>query len=150
MAATLFLEAKSKFGKAGINWTTDTIKILLMGTGYTLDAVNHRNLSDVSSAQVTGTGYTQGGVLLTQANRIISEDTVNKEAEYKAANVTFTALDVTTPADKKVAGVIIYKDTGTPSTSTLICFLDGSDYPKVTNGGDFTVQFAAEGCFKLS
>lgn len=148
MAATLYLEAKSKFGKAGINWLTDTIKIALVGTGYVLDPVNHRNWSDVSASQVVGTGYTAGGVAL--SSKTVGEDTANKEAEYKAANVTFTALDVTTPADKKVAGVVIYKDTGTATTSTLIAFLDGADYPKITNGGDFTVQFAAEGAFKLS
>jgi hypothetical protein len=44
---------------------------------------------------------------------------------------------------------VIYKSTGTASTSKLICYLDfGSD--KSTSNGTFAITFAAEGILNLN
>jgi hypothetical protein len=50
-----------------------------------------------------------------------------------------------------VEALIIYKDTGTASTSPLIYFVDvaASGLPVTPNGGNITVQFNASGIFAL-
>jgi hypothetical protein len=40
-------------------------------------------------------------------------------------------------------GVVLYKDTGTPTTSPLLAYYDITDTP--TNGGDITIAWAAVG-----
>jgi hypothetical protein len=45
---------------------------------------------------------------------------------------------------------VIYKHTGTESTSTLIAYIDsGTNLPVTPNGGDITVQWNASGIFSL-
>jgi hypothetical protein len=63
-AANIYAHALVKAFAADIDLTTDTIKMALLGGGYTPDLINHADFSDVSSSEITGTGYTAGGVTL--------------------------------------------------------------------------------------
>lgn len=47
-----------------INLSSDTIKIALLGSGYTPNLTSDTHWSDISSHEITGTGYTAGGVTL--------------------------------------------------------------------------------------
>ena len=47
-----------------------------------------------------------------------------------------------------VGGAVVFNDTGTPSTSPLLAFLDATDL--VTNGSDVTLTFNASGIITIT
>jgi hypothetical protein len=60
---------------------------------------------------------------------------------FDAADTTFTAL-----TGDQAESLIIFKDTGTDTTSTLIAYWDtATGLPLTPNGGDVTVQWNASG-----
>src|SRR3989304_2930968 len=63
-----------------------------------------------------------------------------------AADSTFTSL-----SGDPVESLILFKDTGTESTSSLMVFFDtfASGMPLTPNGGNVTVQWNASGIFSL-
>jgi len=63
-----------------------------------------------------------------------------------AADSTFTSL-----SGDQVESLILFKDTGTESTSSLMVFFDtfASGMPLTPNGGNVTVQWNASGIFSL-
>jgi hypothetical protein len=123
----------------GIDLDTDTLKIALVTSSYTPDQDAHDNFDDVTN-EVTGTGYTSGGATLTPS---VSVDNTDNEGVFDAADVSWTTSTIT------ARGAVIYKSTGTASTSKLICYLDfGSD--KSTSNGTFAITFAAEGTLNLN
>lgn len=81
-------------------------------------------LNDVSSA-IVGTAQTIG-----------SKSVTNGVAD--GGNVTFTAV-----TGDQCEALLIYKDTGTPSTSVLIALMaEGTGLPVTPSGGDITVSFS--------
>lgn len=125
MANTLYDEARRLFLEAGINWLTDDIKaILIDADSYSPNFSNHKYLSDIpSSSRVTP------GVLLT------GKETVGGAAD--ANDVTFSSV-----SGPSVEAVVLYVDTGSDSTSTLIAWLDtATGLPITPNGGDIIVTW---------
>lgn len=61
---------------------------------------------------------------------------------FDAADTAFTAVSGAT-----VEALVIYKDTGTPSTSRLLAYIDGLSF--TPNGGDVTIQWNASGIFSI-
>ena len=125
MANTLYDEARRLFLEAGINWLTDDIKAILVDTGaYSPNFSTHQYLSDIpTSARITP------GVLLT------SKVTTGGAAD--AADVTFSTVSGAT-----IEAIVLYKDTGTESTSNLIAWLDtATGLPITPNGGDIIVTW---------
>ncbi len=143
MANVFFNRAKYELVNGKINWNNDTIKIALMNNSFsTPTASSYDTWSQVSSYECSGTGYTAGG--LTLSNKTLTEDDINNKAIADAGDPTWTGINVGT-----IKGAMIYKSTGTPSTSTLICWIDTGGFPITTNGGDITIQFNASGIFNL-
>lgn len=125
MANALYDKARQRLLEAGLNWNSDTIKVILVDTGaYTVNLSAHEFLSDVSvSARIAGP------VTLT------SKATTGGAAD--AADVTFTSVSGAT-----IEAIIIYKDTGTEGTSPLIAFIDtATGLPITPNGGDIIVTW---------
>lgn len=50
---------------ATIQWPSDNIYAMLVSSSYTPDVSVHTQKTDVVAYEITGTGYTAGGVLLT-------------------------------------------------------------------------------------
>lgn len=125
MANTLYDYARQRFLEAQLNWTADTIKVILVDTGaYTPNTATHQYLSDVS-----GSARIAGPVTLT------SKSTTGGAAD--AADCTFTAV-----TGASIEAIIIYKDTGTESTSPLIAYIDtATGLPITPNGGDIIVTW---------
>ncbi len=139
MAVTFFNNAKEAILNGDIDLTNDTIKVMLT-SGYTMDADNDNYYSDVSASEVSGTGYTAGGQAL--SNKSVTQDNTNDLAKFDADDVTWSNSTIT--AD----GAIIYKDTGTGSTSPVIAY-----YPFTSassSNSDFTLQWNSNGIFTLS
>lgn len=99
-----------------IDFDTDTIKIMLCTSSYSPNVATHACKNSVTN-EVTGAGYTAGGITLTNTSLTLSGGTV-----------TFDADDVTW--FESVGGfnnaryAVIYKNTGTANTSTLFAYID--------------------------
>jgi hypothetical protein len=64
---------------------------------------------------------------------------------FDAADLVFTAL-----SGDQFESVVMFKDTGTDTTSDLIAYWDtASGLPFLPNGGDLTVIFSSAGIFKV-
>lgn len=123
MANALYTKYREKALQGQINWLTDNIKVVLVDSAdYTVNTATHEFLSDIPSA----------GRVATSAN--LSGKT--------ATGGVADANDVTFPSvtgDVSEA-LVIYKDTGTDTTSPLIAYIDTATGLAVTpNGGDITV-----------
>lgn len=123
MANALYDKGREKFLKGEISWNSDNIKVVLVDAAdYTVNLSTHEFLSDV----------TLGGRVATSGN-LASKTTTAGVAD--AADVTFSAVT----GDQSEA-LVIYKDTGTASTSPLIAYIDtATGLPVTPNGGDITV-----------
>lgn len=125
MSNALFDTGRAAFLNAGVNWTSDNIKGVLVDSGaYTVNLSTHAFLSDITSGaristspNLSGKGSTAG-----VAN---------------ASNLTFSAV-----TGASCEAVALYKDTGTATTSQLICYIDtATGLPVTPNGGDITVAW---------
>jgi len=125
MANALYDKGRESFLNGDIDWTADNIKVVLVDTAdYTVDLVNHDFLDDVAA----------GGRVATSGN-LASKTTVAGVAD--AADVVLS----TVTGDPSEA-LVIYKDTGTASTSNLIAYIDtATGLPVTPNGGDITITW---------
>jgi hypothetical protein len=140
MSDVIYNSFKAKIMDGSIDLDTDTIKVALVTSTYTPNADTHDFFDDVTN-EVTGTGYTAGGATL--GSKTVTVDTTDDEGVFDGADVTWTSSTIT------AHGAVIYKSTGTASTSALIVYLDfGSD--KASSAGDFTIAFNAEGILNLN
>jgi hypothetical protein len=117
--------------------TTVNVKIVLVdGADYTIDLTNHDFLDDVPS----------GGRVATSGNL----------ASKTITGGVFDAADLA-PAFTAATGdpseyVVLYHDSGSAATSTLLAIWDaGTGLPVTPNGGDINVTFdnGANKIFKL-
>jgi hypothetical protein len=134
MANVFMNEAKLSLINGNIAAATDTIKYMIVTNVYTPNAddqfIDTGGASDAVDARVAGTTDQTIG------SKTLAKDTTSDFAYFDGADVTFTAV----AAGATVVGGLAYKDTGTPTTSKIICYHDVTDTP--TNGGDITIQFA--------
>lgn len=125
MANQLYVKFKESLLGAGTSLSADTIKAVLVDTAaYTLDINVHDNLNDVAA----GSRIATSGAL---ASKTITDGI------FDAADVTFTAV-----TGASCEAIILYKDTGVESTSTLIAYLDtATGLPVTPNGTDIIIQW---------
>ena len=134
MANVIYNSFKQKIMDGSIDLDTDTIKVALVIASYTPDQDNHESFADITN-EVSGTGYTAGGATL--SNVSITKDNTDNEGVFDADDVTWSNSTIT------ARGAVVYKDSGTPATSWLICYIDfGSDYSSVA--GDFKITWNSE------
>ena len=131
MANALYAKGKEKILSASINLPSDTIKASLLSSSYTANLSTDEFWSTISanllnSSQTLGSKSVTAGV-------------------FDAADVTFTAVT----SGSTVKAVVIWRDTGTPSTSPLLVYIDTiTGFPLATNGGDITVTWD-NGSYKI-
>lgn len=133
MANALYDLGREKFLNGAINWTTDNIKVAIVdGAVYTPDLNLDEFIDDIVS------------VIATSGN-LTGKDTTDGVAD--AADVTFTTV-----SGAQSEFLVIYFDSGTPSTSPLIALIDtATGLPVTPDGGDITVTWdsGANKIFKL-
>jgi hypothetical protein len=126
MANALFPLGKQAFLSGSINMTSDTIKVALVKTtsGYTYSAA-HQFYSDLTPASnVVGTPATLGTITVTTGI-------------FDAADTTFTSV-----SGSAVGALVLYKDTGAPTTSPLIAYIDtATGLPVTPNGGNISIVY---------
>lgn len=140
MSVTNF--AKYHLIDAGFDLAADTIKVMLLNTSHTTNVDTQEYIDDVSANQVSGTGYTAGGATLT--GKSITKDNTNNRAYFDAADVTWSNTTLT-----NVRYAVIYKDTGTPGTSPILCIKDlGQTYNPT--GANFTISWNSGGILRIA
>lgn len=141
MASVIYNSAKRDLINGTIDLDSNTIKVALVTSSYSPDIDAHDNYDDLTNEVANGNGYTTGGETL--ANASVTADNTNDRAVFDAEDVTWSTATIT------ARGAVIYKDTGTPSTSRLIAYIDfGSD--KTSTAGDFTIAWSASGILLLT
>lgn len=133
---------KVKLWQGKVDIENDTIKMAVMGTGHSIDIDTQEFWSDVSANEISDSGYTAGGQQTTTVS--VTQDNTADEAPLDFDDITWT---LTGPVTSRYG--VLYKDTGTPSTSPLIDSFDfGSD--KTTENGDLTIQVDSDGYATIS
>lgn len=119
MGNAIYDKGRQKFLDADIDWSADTIKVVLVDTAaYTVNLATHEFLSDIAG----GARIATTGALTTKTS-------------------TAGVADADDPSFGNVSGVsgealVIYKDTGTAGTSALIAYIDtATGLPVTPNGG---------------
>jgi len=121
-----------------VDWDTDTIKVALVSSSYTPNQDSHDYWDDVSSYEVTGTGYTAGGATL--ASKTVGYTSGTNVTKFDAADVSWTSSTIT------ARYAVVYLSTGSSSTSPLIAYVDfGSD--QSSSSGTFSISWSASGIF---
>lgn len=139
VSAKVYNAAITSLANKEIDWGSDTIKVMLLGSGYTPNQATHQYQSSLTN-EVSGTGYTAGGATLASK----TESFVGQVKQFKAANVTWVASTITARY-----AAIVDTTPGTAATNPLIAYVDfGADV--VSSGGDFTITWDATGIFTVT
>lgn len=125
MANVLYDNAKTLFATGGINLSTDSIKALLVTAAYVPAPSTDKFRSDIAS----GVAATSPAI----ASPVVTAGV------FSGGNVTCPAV----PSGAAITQIIVFKDTGTPTTSPLIAKYDtaSSGLPITPNGSDITIQW---------
>lgn len=127
-----------------VNLATDTTKCMLVTSSYTPTIATDQYASTPQANEVSaGTAYSAGGQTITGQACTLTPDTVT----FSCGNIVFSQDASTGFTNARYA--VLYKSTGTMSTSPLIAYADlGGN--KSNQGGSLTIQIDAAGVFTLS
>jgi len=136
MANSLYTKAKQKLLDGTIDLDSHDIKAVLVdGADYTPNLATDDELADIpSGARVATSGALQSCSVT--------------DGVFDAADITITAV-----SGDQFEYLVLYKHTGTESTSRLILLIDSATgLPCTPNGSDITIQWdsGANKIFKLS
>lgn len=104
-----------------VNWASDTIKVAAFPHATTITQATNEFFSDLTGELTTANGYTAGGATLGTKSVAYASDVTT----LKAASTVWTP---STGQTLTLGIAVIYKSTGTGSTSPLLGWVDfGSD-----------------------
>jgi hypothetical protein len=131
MSAALYDTGRNAFLTGGINWASDPIYVAFVGAGYVANMSTDQYYSSVQS-YIVGTP-----IQLTSCSAAAGV--------ASAANVTSGNI----ATGSTITQIVLFKNTGTPSTSQLIAREDVTSTP--TNGGTVSITWdtGANKIFKL-
>ncbi|EID12923.1 gp27 protein [Mycobacterium xenopi RIVM700367] len=116
-----------------INLTSDTLKLALVGSGYTPNQAADQFWSTPQAYEISGTGYTAGGVVIGSiAITTAGWDFTGANAQWSSA--TFSAYKA----------VLYDAQSGSAATDPLIGWVDFGGVQSPSNGV-FAVNWAAAG-----
>ena len=117
---------------------TATVKVALLSAAHTKDVEGNETWDDVSADEVTGTGYDAGG-----------QEIANDSLIRTGANTVYDGDDVLWSDSTIDAGhAVVYEDTGTDTTSSLLTHIDFEGEESSENG-DFEITWDAAGIFEI-
>jgi hypothetical protein len=142
MPSKLYGQFLAKALNKEVDWDSDTIKVALLSSAYTPNQDVHDYFDDVSTYEVTGTGYTTGGQTL--GSKTVSYDAANNVIILDAADTTWSSSTVT------ARYAVVYNDSGaTAAAKALIGYVDfGSD--QSSTNGNFTITWDATGIVRIT
>lgn len=130
----------SAFNKE-IDMSGDSFNLLLLDSSYVPNQDTHRYKSDLTG-EVTGTGYTAGGKVL--SNVAVSYDGATNTFKFDADDVTWDPSSIT------ARYAVVYDNSPvTDAVRPLICFID-FEADKTSATDLFTVAFNASGIVTIT
>lgn len=147
MPATAKWYGKALSGQFGttaanrVDWTGDTIKVALCTSTYTPNQDTHDFFDDITN-EVSGTGYTAGGA--TVSGKSVNYDSATNVTSLRASSTQWTGATFT------CRYAVIYKSTGTASTSPLIGYVDFGGDQSVSSGSFSVVWDTIDGVLKIT
>ena len=145
MADTVYNRGKYLLTSGGVVWGTTDVRALLIkttdngalpSTAWDVDLNDVAALLNVANIdELSGTGY----VRKTLAGMVVTEDDTGNQAILDANDVTWSGIDAGT-----ARAIVVYKYNAADASAELISIHD-TNFPKVTNGGDLTVQWPSTG-----
>lgn len=133
--ADAYVKGVAHYFTGGINYTSDTIRVILLGASYTPSQA-HEFKSSLTN-EISGTGYTAGGKAL--SSKTISVDQSAGTITLTAANPVWSTATLT-----GIRYAVFYKDTGTASTSPLLSYMDFGT-PFNVSGENYTIKLPTTG-----
>lgn len=135
MASGIYNRFKANLMNKEVDLEGDTIKVMLLDDSHSFTAT-HNQKSEIVANEITGTGYTAGGVAL--ASKAVTQAATTK---WDATDTEWTSASFT------AYHAVIYDDTLT--NDDLICSIDfGGDQSVVS--GTFTIQWDSDGIITLA
>jgi hypothetical protein len=137
MAVTLSIPNKLfyEMGIEGVNFSSDTFKVILMGDGFTFNPDTHGTYSDVSASEITSAGgYTVGGVTLT-ADSAWAQNNTDDNSGMTWNDEIFTASGA---AFDTFCAAIIYDDDN--ASDVIIGCIDLGQNIDIAAGSSFQLQ----------
>lgn len=142
MASKAYGQFLAKALNKEIDWDTDDIRVSLHTATYVPNQDTHDYFDDVAATEVTGTGYTAGGVAL--ATKTLTYDAATNVIVLDAADVSWASSTIT------ARYAVIYDNSGaTAATKPLLGYVDFGADQSSTNG-TFAVTWDATGIFRIT
>lgn len=126
-----------------VNLDTGTLKAAILSSSYTPNVDTDHFWSAISASEVSGTGYTAGGIDVS-ANVTFNYDAATNKVQLKlGADVVWSSSTIT-------GRYVVFRiDTGSAATSPLICYQDAGTNI-VSSGGAWTFSPASGGIADLT
>jgi hypothetical protein len=123
-----------------IDCNSDSFKIALYSDAYAASQLDGADPAYSATNEISGSGYTAGGESI--GTPVVAQDDTNDRASWDddGTDVAWTALATAT-----IQRAILYDDTTVPKWQCIIWEIATN-----SNGGDYTLQFAATGMLLLS
>lgn len=127
----------------GVSVESETlVKLGLVTDSYTHNYDTHDFYDDVNANEVSGTGYSAGGQVITTTEVTVGSPAAG-QLKYDAADSAWAGSTITS-----AMAAVAYLEAGTAAQDMLLCLLDFVTAVS-TSAGTLTVQFAANGLYYL-
>lgn len=151
MASFVYGLAAELIVEQSLDWISDAAIKCGLSTSVHVPAKTDQFVDDVGAddfidGELSGTGYTggfAGSGRKTLASKTVVWDSANSRVELDAADITWTAIDAGT-----IEHATIMKEITNDAATVVIVEVDLAT--QVTNGGDITIQWDAEGIVQLT
>ena len=143
MASFVYTRAKAKLLSADLDLNAHDIRVLLVDSTTTTDTEEDTEFISgfTTLGELSGTGY----VRKTLDNEAVNIDTTNNRGEFAADPVTWTGINAGT-----AVAVLLFRFVTNDADSVPIAYIDTGGFPFVTNGGNFTITWNAEGILQAT
>ena len=123
-----------------IDCDTDSFKVALYSTAQVNGDPDGTDEAYSASNEISGSGYSAGGAAV--STPVVSQDDANDWAKWDddGSNITWSSLAANT-----IVEAYLYDDTTTPK---YVCV--AWEIATNSNGGDYTIQFGANGILTIS
>lgn len=137
MTSFIYNKFKEYCGDDTIDLDNDTFKCALLTSSH-VPSAGYALFGDVSSNEVSGSGYTAGGKNLTN----ITWGETDGISTFDADNIIWTDATFT------ARYAVIYDDTTTSPPDVLVCMYDLEE-DNFVNNGTFTLTFNSVGIIRI-
>lgn len=138
---TLYNHAIEQILSGAIDFASDTFKIVLLDSTYTLDVDGNPGYAHVNSQEITASGYTAGGVTATSVTVTQRDSADNVQVDL--SDVTWSNL-----GSDVIRHAVCYDDTVTTPVADPLIFQVA--IATNANGGDYTISWNASGVIVAS